>query len=126
MQVIAIFLVIILIGIIVHDVVEPKFVYALGCRNDAKPVSKLLLLEVLFGEVFQVASRKRLVRHDFQLPISLLADDDILSQIPSTTINLDSVMEELLESRNIKDLVIDRLRAIDDKLLGDLLTLLGR
>jgi len=118
-------LVVILISFIVHDIVEPELIDTLGGRNDTKPVSKLLLFEILLGEVLEVAARKLLVRHDFQLSVPLLANDDILPQIPSATLDFNSIVKEFLESRNIKDLIIDRLRAVDDEFLGDLLTFFG-
>ncbi len=44
-------LLLILIGLLSSDVVEAELVNALGGRDDAQPVTELLLLEVLLGPV---------------------------------------------------------------------------
>ena len=47
-------LLLILLSLVVDDVVEAKLVDALGGRNDAQPVTQLLLLEVLLGPISPV------------------------------------------------------------------------
>jgi hypothetical protein len=66
------------------------------------------------------------VRNDLDLAIALLADLDGVAKVTGATLDLDAVVQELLESLDVKDLVVDGLRAVDDELLGDLLALLGR
>jgi len=118
-------LLVVLIGLVVDDVEEAELVDALGGGNDAEPVTELLLLEELLGEVLQVAARELLVRNDLDLAIALLADLDGITKVTGAALNLDAVVQELLESLDVEDLVVDGLRAVDDELLGDLLALLG-
>lgn len=76
-------------------------------------------------QVLQVAARELLVRNDLDLAIALLADLDGITKVTGAALNLDAVVQELLESLDVEDLVVDGLRAVDDELLGDLLALLG-
>ena len=76
-------------------------------------------------QVLQVAARELLVRNDLDLAISLLGDLNRIAKVASAALDLDAVVKELLESLNVKDLVVDGLRAVDDELLGDLLALGG-
>ena len=76
-------------------------------------------------QVLQVAAGELLVRNDLDLAIALLADLDGITKVTGAALNLDAVVQELLESLDVEDLVVDGLRAVDDELLGDLLALLG-
>ena len=64
--------------------------------------------------------------NNLNLSITLLRDLDDIAEVASAALNLDAVVQELLESLDVEDLVIDGLRAVDDELLGDLLALLRR
>jgi hypothetical protein len=143
-----VYLLIILIRLVVDNVEEAELVDTLGGGNDAEPVTELLLLEELLGtttllacapvfplnkeifyaanvQVLQVAARELLVRNDLDLAITLLADLNGITKVTSAALDLDAVVQELLESLDVEDLVVDGLRAVDDELLGDLLALLG-
>lgn len=136
------YLILILVGLVVDDVEEAELVHALGGRDNAEPVTELLLLEELLGtakhqhctdtifgkysQVLQVAAGELLVGNDLDLAVTLLGDLDVLAEVTGAALNLDAVVKELLESLEIEDLVVDGLRAVDDELLGDLLALLGR
>lgn len=50
-------LLLILIGLLGSDVVEAELVNALGGRDDAQPVTELLLLEVLLGPVLIILAQ---------------------------------------------------------------------
>ena len=76
-------------------------------------------------QVLQVAAGELLVRNDLDLAIALLADLDGITKVTGAALDLDAVVQELLESLDVEDLVVDGLRAVDDELLGDLLALLG-
>ena len=56
------------------------------------------------------------MRNDLNLPITLLADLYGIPQIPNTIVDLDLIMQELLEGRDIENFVGGGLRGIDDKL----------
>ena len=76
-------------------------------------------------QVLQVAAGELLVRNDLDLALALLGDLDDIAEVTGAALNLDAVVQELLESLDVEDLVVDGLRAVDDELLGDLLALLG-
>merc|ERR1712063_160325 len=118
-------LLVILVNVVADNVEEAELVNALGGGNDAEPVTELLLLEELLGEVLEVATGELLVRNDLDLSLALLADLDGVAKVTSAALNLDAVVKELLESLDVEDLVVDGLRAVDDELLGDLLALLA-
>lgn len=57
------------------------------------------------------------------LSLSLLGDVDDVSEVSGAALNLDLVVQELLESSDIEDLVGSGLGSVDDELEGDLLLL---
>jgi ribosomal RNA-processing protein 12 len=114
---------VVLLSLVVDDVVEAELVDTLGGGDDAEPVTELLLLEVLLGEVLQVAAGEGDVGNNLDLAIAGLGDHDVLTEVTNTALDLDAVVEELLEGRDIEDLVASGLRSVDNELLGNLLGL---
>lgn len=53
---------------------------------------------------------------DLNLAVANLGYLNRLAKVAYTALNLDPVVQELLEGRDIEDLVIGRLRSIDDVL----------
>lgn len=89
-------------------------------RAGGREVGGLCIVQVL-----EVAAGEINVGDDLDLAIALLGDDDVLAQVVGATLDLDAVLEELLESRDVKDLVVGGLRSIDDELArGGMLVLL--
>jgi hypothetical protein len=74
-------------------------------------------------QVLEVATREGDVSDNLDLALTNLGDDDIVTEVANTALDLDAVVEELLEGRDIEDLVARGLRSVDDVLLGDLLGL---
>lgn len=116
-------LLVILISLVVDDVEELELVNTAGGGNDAEPVTELLLLEELLGQVLEVAAGEVVVGNDLDLALTLLLDDDVVAEVVGAALNLDAVLEELLEGRDIENLVGGGLRSVDDELLGLLLGL---
>lgn len=54
--------------------------------------------------------------NDLDLALTSLGDDDVVTQVADTALDLDAVVEELLEGGDIEDLVRGGLRSIDDVL----------
>lgn len=50
---------------------------------------------------------------NLDLAISSLGDRDLITQVASSALDLNLIVEELLESAQIKDLIADWLRAVD-------------
>jgi hypothetical protein len=136
-------LLLILLSLVVDDVVEAELVDTLGGGDDAEPVTELLLLEVLLGpgrrkwvvrgnscakyhtlairiridsQVLEVATREGDVGNDLDLAIANLGDDDLVTEVADTALDLHAVVEELLEGGDIEDLVASGLRSVDDVL----------
>jgi hypothetical protein len=135
-------LLLILLSLVVDDVVEAELVDALGGRDDTEPVTELLLLEVLLGpvkekrhqvsemalvrlsmmvpiinlQVLEVATREGDVSNNLDLTVTNGVDNDVLTEVADTALDLDAVVEELLEGRDIEDLVASGLRSVDDEL----------
>ena len=76
-------------------------------------------------QVLEVATGELLVCDNLDLALALLGDGDGVPEVSSAALDLDAVVEELLEGLDVEDLVVHRLRAVDDELLGDLLGLLA-
>jgi ribosomal RNA-processing protein 12 len=116
-------LLLLLLALVVDDVVEAELVDTLGGGDNAQPVTELLLLEVLLGQVLEVATREGDVSDNLDLALTNLGDDNVVTEVADTALDLDAVVEELLEGGDIEDLVARGLRSVDDVLLGDLLGL---
>lgn len=56
--------------------------------------------------------------NDLDLAVTLLGDLDLVAEVANTALNLDLLVQELLEGRDIEDLVGRRLGGIDDELEG--------
>jgi hypothetical protein len=137
-------LLLIILSLVVDDVEEAELVNTLGGGNDTEPVTELLLLEELLGtgtvsvcasqlwllqprqpageysQVLEVSSGELLVGDDLDLALTLLGDLDNVAEVSGAAVNLDLVLEELLEGRDVEDLVRRRLGGVDDELLGNL------
>ena len=133
-------LLLILLSLVVNDVVEAELVNTLGGGDDAEPVTELLLLEVLLGpvwkkaivsrwtcmksqvrknsQVLEVATREGDVGNNLDLAITNGVDDNVVTEVTDTALDLDAVVEELLEGRDIEDLVASGLGSVDDELWG--------
>jgi len=98
-------LVLILLGLIRHNVEESQLIDVLASAHNAQPVAELLLLEILLCQVLQIPARKLLVCHNLYLAIARLVDINQIAEIACPAIDLDPVVQELFKGRNIKDLV---------------------
>ena len=79
----------------------------------------------MYVQVLQVAAGELLVSNDLDLAITLLGDLDDIAKVTGAALDLDAVVQELLESLDVEDLVVDGLAAVDDELLRHLLGLLA-
>ena len=61
--------------------------------------------------------------NDFDLALAGLGDDDLVTEVADAALNLDAVVEELLESGEVEDLVVHGLRSVDDILQAKRLVL---
>ena len=52
--------------------------------------------------------------NNLDLAVTSLGDDDLVTEVADTALDLDAVVEELLESREVEDLVAHGLRSVDD------------
>lgn len=71
-------------------------------------------------QVLEVAARELVVGNDLNLAITDLGDLDGIAKVADAALNLDLLGEELLEGRDVEDLVAGGLRSVDNELLGDL------
>lgn len=67
-------------------------------------------------QVLQVATGQLIVGNDLDLAARLLLDDDGITQVVGAALDLDALLEELLEGRDVEDLVVGGLRSVDDEL----------
>jgi hypothetical protein len=58
------------------------------------------------------------MRDDLNLAIASLCDLDGVAQVTDAAIDLDPVVQELLEGRDVEDLIVDGLRGVDEKLFS--------
>jgi hypothetical protein len=67
-------------------------------------------------QVLEVATREGNVSDNLDLAIARLGDLDAVAEVANTALDLDAVVEELLEGRDIEDLVAGGLRSVDHEL----------
>jgi hypothetical protein len=106
-------LLIVLLPLLIHDVEEPQLIHPLTGTDNPQPIPQLLLLQELLRQVLEISSTERDMRHDLDLPVSDLLDIDLVAEIARASLNLDAVVKEFLERRQVEDLVAYGLRAVD-------------
>lgn len=96
------------------------FVRILASSDNSKVVSELLLLQISLGQVLQLTlGEAKIGRAGNSQLSSITGDGNIVgSKSSGLSIDLDSVVKVLLEHGNVEDLIVDRLRAVDDE-FGD-------
>jgi hypothetical protein len=109
-------LLVILLLVVANNIVEAELVDALGGGNDTQPVTELLLLEELLGQVLEVATREILVRDNLNLAVVEVGDGDLLAEVAGAAVDLDARLQEGGEGRRVEDLVVGGLRSVDDEL----------
>ena len=67
-------------------------------------------------QVLEVATGEGDVSNNLDLAVTNGVDNDVLAKVADTALDLDAVVEELLEGRDIEDLVASGLRSVDDEL----------
>jgi hypothetical protein len=74
------------------------------------------------AQVLEVAARELVVGDDLNLALALLGDLDGLAEVADAPVDLDLLVQELLEGRDIEDLVAGGLGGVDDELDGQLVS----
>ena len=57
------------------------------------------------------------MRNNLDLAVTRLRDDDLVTEVANTALDLDTVVQELFKRRNVEDLVACGLRSVDDELI---------
>ena len=91
-----------------------------------KPITQLLGLQVLLGQVLQVALAVSMIASlDNNLVTSAVtADGDGAAELTGLAVDLETVMQEVLEGSNVEDGIGGRTSAVDGELgvlVGDVL-----
>ena len=68
-------------------------------------------------QILQVATRERDVCDDLNLSIADLRDGHVVTEVVGAALDLDAIVQEFLERRQVEDLVADGLAGVDDVLL---------
>jgi ribosomal RNA-processing protein 12 len=109
-------LLVIVFGLVTNNIEELEAVLALGGTDDAQPVTELLLLEELLGQVLEVTTAEVLVGHNLDSAIAEVGDGDGLAEVAGTAVNLDALLQESRKGRRVENAVLGRLGSIDDEL----------
>jgi len=80
--------------------------------DDTDPITDAVFLEELLGKVLQVLLGEASSAADDNL-VTLTLDSHGLAEVAGLALDLDALLEESLESSNIKDLVLCRAGAVD-------------
>ena len=102
------------------DLEVAELVGVLRRGDDVKEITELLLLQVLLGEVLEISLGERKLGSDVNLGL-VTGDGNLLTEVAGLAVDLDSIVEELLEGRNIEYFVLNRGGTIDGELGNGLL-----
>jgi hypothetical protein len=106
-------LLVIILPLLIYYIEEPQLIHSFTGADNPQPIPKLLLLQELLRQVLEISSTERDMRHHLDLPVPDLLDIDLVAEITGASLNLDAVVEEFLEGRQVENLVAYRLRAVD-------------
>ena len=81
--------------VFIVDLEVPEFVGIMSCSHNSKPISQVVLLEVLLRQVLEVSLAKLDVRIDDQLRLGSL-DRNVAAQVSCLAFNLDLIQKVLL------------------------------
>merc|ERR1712060_510276 len=107
---------------VVVDLEVTELVGALVSGDNAEILTHLLLLQVLLGQVLEVA----LGEVDLGLNddvVHVLGDSDSVSEVAKLSLNLDALSEEIAEISEDDDVILDGELAVDSELVSRLLAL---
>lgn len=104
--------------------VEGQLVGTLLDRDESDPVSDLVLLQVLLGQVLQVLTRE-LGGGDNSDNVVGLLDNNVVTQVTDNTLNFDLVVQELDVRSWVKDTVLSWSGDVDSVLVSGLSLLVG-
>lgn len=114
----AIRLVLLLLTLLTNNVEELEAVLALVGGDDTEPVTELLLLEELLGQVLEVATGELLVSDDLDAAVTEVGDGDALAEVAGEAVNLDALLQEGGEGAGVEDTVVHGLGGVDDELFA--------
>merc|ERR1711934_683031 len=106
---------VVVLGIVVRDVEVAQLVHALRRGNDVHIVAQLLLLQVLLGQVLEVALREWELRSDENLRL-LAIERHLVAKLPSLAVNLDAIEQEKLELSTLEEAILEWHRIVDGEL----------
>lgn len=92
-----------------------EFISGCTCCYNVQEITKLLLLQVLLGQILQVSLGERKLSGNVDLGF-IARDCHLGSKLSSFSIDLNAIMQELLKSSSIKHFVIHWLPAINCEL----------
>lgn len=109
-------LVLLLLTLVTNNVEELEGVLALVGADDTEPVTELLLLQKLLGQVLEVAAGELLVGDDLDAAIAEVGDVDGVAEVAGQTVDLDALLQEGGEGGRVEDAVLGRLGGVDHEL----------
>jgi hypothetical protein len=87
-------------------------------RVDApNPITQLVLLEELFGQILDVSFRQVDARVDGHGLVAITSNLDAVPELSGASVDLDAVVEEFLEGGTVENAVTGRFREVDDELV---------
>jgi hypothetical protein len=81
------------------------------------PITQLVLLEELFGQILDVSFRQVDARVDGYGLVAITSDLDAVPELSGASVDLDAVVEEFLEGGTVENAVTGRFREVDDELV---------
>ncbi|RUP43952.1 hypothetical protein BC936DRAFT_150146 [Jimgerdemannia flammicorona] len=90
------FVVVVVVILVVGNVEVLELEGVLIRGDDTEPVTELVLLQELLGEVFEVALGESRVGSNGDLGVVAAGNGDGIAEVVGTTTDLDAIVEELL------------------------------
>ena len=107
-----------LVLLVVRDIEELNLEARLGGSDHTEPVTKTRALKELLRQILEIALREGNRGLNPDLALALANNLHGVTELARTTIDLDTVMEELLESVGIKNTVVGRTGEVDEKAIA--------
>ena len=106
---------ILIVRFLVVDLEVSELVAVLGVGNHTQPVSQVVLLQVLLGEVLQVSLGEGDVGGEGDLGL-LPLHGELLAEVAGLASDLDALLEVLLEVSAVHDTILDGVGAVNEEL----------
>lgn len=112
---------VLLLLLVLVDLEVAQLIALLAVGDDTQPVSEVVLLQIFFGEIFQIPFGERHLGSDSDLALASLDGHNPSAKVTSFPVHLDPLLQELLKIGSVHDSIFYRVSAVKGELQNLLL-----